>query len=126
LNEVHRYIEKKQLKFVLCGSSARKLKKTGVNLLAGRALNRSMHPFVPEEFFNDMYFWAPAGGIETEVDFLLQRNREFIAVEAKSGRTFSEKWCKGLRAITDLNGLQRRIVVYPQCLFTQAIFCRIS
>jgi predicted AAA+ superfamily ATPase len=273
LNEVHRYIEKKQLKFVLCGSSARKLKRAGVNLLAGRALNRSMHPFVPEELnepldvdevlrfgllpivwdsveksetlaayaqlylkeeiqtealvrnlagfarflpiaalyqgqalnvsniareagvarttvagyldileetllcfrlpgyeakmrvrerklpkwywcdpglvraikhslgvlipeekgplfeglvaqllraykdyrriFDDMYYWAPAGGIETEVDFLLRRNREFVAVEAKSGRTFSEKWCKGLRAIADLKGLQRRIVVYP-------------
>jgi predicted AAA+ superfamily ATPase len=49
LNEVHRHIEKKRLKFVLCGSSARKLKRAGVNLLAGRALNRSMHPFVPEE-----------------------------------------------------------------------------
>ena len=49
LNEVHRFIEKKQLQFVLCGSSARKLKKAGVNLLAGRALRRSMHPFVPEE-----------------------------------------------------------------------------
>ncbi len=34
LNEVHRFIEKKQLQFVLCGSSARKLKKAGVNLLA--------------------------------------------------------------------------------------------
>jgi len=273
LNEVHRYIEKKQLKFILCGSSARKLKRAGVNLLAGRALNRSMHPFVPEELnepldvdevlrfgllpivwdsveksetlaayaqlylkeeiqtealvrnlagfarflpiaalyqgqalnvsniareagvarttvagyldileetflcfrlpgyeakmrvrerklpkwywcdpglvraikrsqgalipeetgplfeglvaqllraykdyrriFDDMYYWAPAGGIETEVDFLLQRNREFVAVEAKSGRAFSEKWCRGLRAIADLKGLQRRIVVYP-------------
>jgi len=49
LNEVHRYNEKKQLKFVLCGSSARKLKRAGVNLLGGRALKRSMHPFVPEE-----------------------------------------------------------------------------
>jgi len=274
LNEVHRYIEKKQLKFVLCGSSARKLKRAGVNLLAGRALNRSMHPFVPEELmepldidevlrfgllpivwdstekpetlaayaqlylkeevqaealvrnlagfsrflpiaalyhsqalnvsniareagiarttvtgyldileetllcfrlpgyeakmrvrerklpkwywcdpglvraikcsrgavvpeekgplfegivsqllraykdyrriFDDMYYWAPSGGIGTEVDFLLQRDREFIAVEAKSGRMFSEQWCKGLRAISALKSLQRRIVVYPQ------------
>jgi hypothetical protein len=60
-----------------------------------------------------MYYWAPTGSIETEVDFRLQRNREFVAVEAKSGRAFSEKWCKGLRANTDLKGLQRRIVVYP-------------
>jgi predicted AAA+ superfamily ATPase len=49
LNEVHRFIEEKRLRFVLCGSSARKLKRAGVNLLAGRALHRGMHPFVPEE-----------------------------------------------------------------------------
>jgi len=49
LNEVHRLIEAKRLKFALCGSSARKLKRAGVNLLAGRALPRAMHPFVPEE-----------------------------------------------------------------------------
>ncbi len=273
LNEVHRFIEKKQLKFVLCGSSARKLKRAGVNLLAGRALNRSMHPFVPEELnvpldvdealqfgllpivwdsveksetlaayaqlylkeeiqaealvrnlsgfarflpiaalyqgqalnvsniareagvarttvagyldileetllcfrlpayeakmrvrerklpkwywcdpglvraikrssgtlipeetgplfeglvaqllraykdyrriFDEMYYWAPAGSVATEVDFLLMRNREFVAVEVKSGRTYSDKWCKGLRAIAELTGLQRRVVVYP-------------
>ncbi len=49
LNEVHRYSEEKRLRFVLCGSRLRKLKRAGVNLLAGRALHRSMHPFVPEE-----------------------------------------------------------------------------
>ena len=49
LNEVHRFIEEKGLRFVLCGSSARKLKRAGVNLLAGRALYRAMHPFIPEE-----------------------------------------------------------------------------
>lgn len=49
LNEVHRAIEEQGLRFVLCGSSARKLKREGVNLLAGRALHRAMHPFVPAE-----------------------------------------------------------------------------
>ena len=48
LNTVHRYIEKGK-KFVLSGSSARKLKRTGVNLLAGRALDLRMHPFLPSE-----------------------------------------------------------------------------
>ena len=52
LNEVHRFIEERKLRFVLCGSSARKLKRAGVNLLAGRALRRAMHPFVPEELGN--------------------------------------------------------------------------
>ena len=49
LNEVHRLIEERHLKFVMLGSSARKLRRAGVNLLAGRALRRSMHPFLPME-----------------------------------------------------------------------------
>ena len=40
LNEVHRHIEDRQLKFALLGSSARKLKAAGVNLLAGRAISQ--------------------------------------------------------------------------------------
>ncbi len=49
LNEVHRAIEERGLRFVLLGSSARKLRRAGVNLLAGRALVRSMYPFLPQE-----------------------------------------------------------------------------
>lgn len=49
LDEVHRAIEDQHLKFALCGSSARKLRKAGVNLLAGRALSREMYPFMPDE-----------------------------------------------------------------------------
>lgn len=53
LNEVHRFIENRGLKFALCGSSARKLRKAGVNLLAGRALNRHMYPFMASELGSD-------------------------------------------------------------------------
>ena len=273
LNEVHRFIEENRLRFVLCGSSARKLKRADVNLLAGRAVHRAMHPFVPEEIgtqfdlvealrfgllpivwdsiakkdtlaayarlylkeeiqaealvrnlpgfarflpiaalfhgqtinvaniaresgvarttvsgyldileetllcfrlpayeaklrvrerklpkwywcdcgivramkratgpvvpeergalfegliaqmlrayrdyrnmFDEMYFWAPSGSSKTEVDFLLVRDNDLIAIEAKSGNTFSESWCKGLRAIAPLKGLRRKIIVYP-------------
>ncbi len=272
LNEVHRFIEEKRLRFVLCGSSARKLKRAGVNLLAGRALHRAMHPFVPEELgeqfalddalqhgllpivwdsddsaetlaaYTRMYlreevqaealirnlpgfarflpiaalfhgqtlnvtniareahvarttvtgyldilqetllcfqlpayrprlrvrerklpkwYWCDPGIVRamkrvaappapeergplfegliaqliraytdyrnlcdewfywgtaarTEVDFLLERAGDFVAIEVKSGRAFSEVWCKGLRSLTDLKGLRRRIVVYPE------------
>jgi len=274
LNEVHRFIEEKRLKFVLCGSSARKLKRAGVNLLAGRALRLAMHPFVPEEIgeqfnveetmqygsmpivwdskakqetltaysqlylkeeiqaealvrnlpgfarflpiaalfngqtlnvtniareagvarttvigyldileetllcfrlpayearlrvrerklpkwywcdpgivramkrakgallmeekgalfegmvaqllraykdyrgaFDDMYYWAPSGRSGMEVDFILVRGSEMIAVEVKSGKAFTDAWCKGLRAIEPLRGLLRRIIVYPR------------
>jgi predicted AAA+ superfamily ATPase len=274
LNEVHRFIEEKRLRFVLCGSSARKLKRPDVNLLAGRALRRFMHPFVPEElgrhfdldealrcgllpivwdsaakdetlvayaqlylkeeiqaealvrnlpgfarflplaallhgqtvnmtnvareaavarttvagYFNiledtllcfrlpayeaklrvrerklpkwywcdpgivramkrtigglvpeergalfegmvaqllrayrdyrgmceEICYWAPSGRSETEVDFLIVQGAELVAVEAKSGGAFSEGWCKGLRAVAPLEGLKRRIIVYPR------------
>ncbi len=53
LNEVHRFIEDRRLRFVLLGSSARKLKQAGTNLLAGRALRRIMFPLVPQELERD-------------------------------------------------------------------------
>ncbi len=53
LNEVHRFIEEKKIKFALLGSSARKLRRSGVNLLGGRALQKWMHPFLPEELGDD-------------------------------------------------------------------------
>ena len=50
LDVVHELIEaRKDLRFVLTGSSARKLKRTGVDLLAGRALLKTMHPFLAAE-----------------------------------------------------------------------------
>lgn len=49
LDEVHRLMELRQWRFALCGSSARKLHRTGVNLLAGRALTLQMEPFASEE-----------------------------------------------------------------------------
>jgi predicted AAA+ superfamily ATPase len=274
LNEVHRLIEARRQRFVLCGSSVRKLKQSGVNLLAGRALNRTMHPFIPEELgdqfdleaalqygtmpivwdstareetlqaytqlylkeeiqaealvrnlpgfarflpiaalfhgqnmnistiaresgvarttvigyleilkqtlmcfqvdayeakirvrerklpkwywcdpgivrtvkkakgpvipeergalfeglvaqtiraykayrdlCHDIYYWGFAGASGTEVDFLLVKGPDTIAIEVKSGRHFSESWCKGLRAVAELTGLHRRIIVYPR------------
>lgn len=53
LNEVHRLIEKYRFKFILTGSSARKLKRGGFNLLAGRALTFSMNPLTAIELGPD-------------------------------------------------------------------------
>lgn len=49
LNEVHRLIELKRYKFILTGSSARSLRKKGVNLLGGRALNYKLYPLTAKE-----------------------------------------------------------------------------
>ncbi len=50
LNEVHLLIERnKKLRFIMTGSSARKLKRGAANLLAGRALIARFHPLVAPE-----------------------------------------------------------------------------
>ena len=45
LDEVHFLIEERNIRFLLTGSSARKLRNSGVNLLGGRATQRHFHPF---------------------------------------------------------------------------------
>ncbi|MEK7127003.1 MAG: AAA family ATPase [Patescibacteria group bacterium] len=53
LHEVHRLIEDSHFKFILTGSSARKLKQKEVNLLAGRALTYHMYPLTALELKSD-------------------------------------------------------------------------
>ena len=49
LDEVHRLIENRRWRFALCGSSARKLRRGGVNLLGGRAITRHLESFTSAE-----------------------------------------------------------------------------
>jgi predicted AAA+ superfamily ATPase len=49
LNEVHRLIETRGVRFLLTGSSARKLRRGGVNLLGGRARTKYLHPLTWRE-----------------------------------------------------------------------------
>lgn len=49
LNEVHRLIEERGVRFLLTGSSARKLRRGGVNLLGGRARTLHWHPLTSHE-----------------------------------------------------------------------------
>ena len=49
LDEVHRLIEGRRWRFLLTGSSARKLRRHGVNLLAGRAWNQDLYPLTWKE-----------------------------------------------------------------------------
>ena len=49
LNEVHRLIETRRVRFLLTGSSARKLRRGGVNLLGGRARTKYLHPLTSQE-----------------------------------------------------------------------------
>lgn len=49
LDEVHWLIENKKISFILCGSSARKLKRGAANLLGGRAWRFHFYPLVYKE-----------------------------------------------------------------------------
>lgn len=49
LNEVHWLISRKDIHFILSGSSARKLKRKGVNTLGGRAVRNVLYPLVSHE-----------------------------------------------------------------------------
>jgi uncharacterized protein len=49
LNEAHRLIESRGIRFLLTGSSTRKLRRGGVNLLGGRARIQYLHPLTSHE-----------------------------------------------------------------------------
>lgn len=49
LDEVHWLMVNRGIRFILCSSSVRKLKRVGANLLGGRALKTTMYPFVSSE-----------------------------------------------------------------------------
>lgn len=49
LDEIHSLIHRKKLRFILSGSSPRKLKRIGANLLGGRALKKTLFPLVSAE-----------------------------------------------------------------------------
>jgi len=49
LDDIQWLIVNHQVQFILCGSSARKLKRSGANLLGGRALRYELHPLIYKE-----------------------------------------------------------------------------
>ena len=64
LDEVHRLIEERGMRFLLTGSSARKLKRGGANLLAGRAWEARLFPLVSAEIKDfDLTRYLTRGGL---------------------------------------------------------------
>lgn len=79
LDEVHWLIENSEMQFILCGSSARKLKRGQANLLGGRAWRYEMFPLV----------WPELG----QPDLLQTLNRGLVP-----DHYLSEHYRKALRA----------------------------
>src|SRR5436190_5051653 len=72
------------------------------------------------ELFDEWYYWAPAEAVRTEVDLLLTRGRESLAIEVKSAAKVGPEALRGLRAIAGLPRLARRVLVHlgPRPLVT--------
>jgi predicted AAA+ superfamily ATPase len=64
------------------------------------------------ELFDDIYYWSPTQARRTEVDFLLARGTELLALEVKSSKRFSRSWLSGLKAIGELDRVVRRVILY--------------
>lgn len=120
LQEVHRLIESRRLFFVLTGSSARKLKRGEVNLLAGRALTSFMYPLTTQEL----------GG-----DFSMQHALHFGHLpstfqEQEPGRYLESYVTTYLREEVQQEGLTRNLGAFSRFLevasFSQAQLLNIS
>lgn len=101
LNGVHQLIEsEKKYKFALTGSSARRLKQKGVNLLAGRAWVRQLHPFTALELgdrfdLSTALAWGTLPKVieltsfEEKADFLRAYGLTYVKTEIQE-----EQWVK--------------------------------
>lgn len=83
LDEVQYLMGKKQQRFVLSGSSARKLKRSGANLLAGRAEMRHMFPLTTAET-----------GLDRKLDDILAEGSLPLAVTGKRPAAFLRSYCE--------------------------------
>ena len=81
-------------------------------LFEGLVLMLLRHYQERDELCDDIAYWAPAEARTTEVDFVLSRGKEFVALEAKTTRVIRPEDLRGLRAIAELGGLSRRVLVY--------------
>ncbi len=88
LNEVHRLIENKNMKFLLTGSSTRKLKHHDINLLAGRAWQAELFPLTSKKIIKfDLgrflrYGGLPAVYLSKTYTPILQLNRKTLLTRA--------------------------------------------
>ncbi|MBD3279932.1 AAA family ATPase [Candidatus Dojkabacteria bacterium] len=102
LNEVHRMIEGMDVRFILCGSSARKLRREGANMLGGRAWMYEMFPLVfPEIQDFDLLGILNKGKIPVHYlsDYSKRDIEDYIASYLKE-EILNEGIARNLRAFT--------------------------
>jgi predicted AAA+ superfamily ATPase len=116
LDEVHSLIESdKSLRFVLTGSSARKLRRSGTNLLGGRARRLALHPITSQEFTSD-------AGKRDALDTLLQWGGLPSVLGSKSPKEDLEDYIGGyLKEEIQAEAIVRSIESFSRFLNTAAL-----
>lgn len=108
LDESHRLIETRKIQFILTGSSARKLKRQGVNLLAGRALTYSMFPLTARELGKDF-----------DLKKALQFGMLPMAVTSENPKRYLESYVRTyLKEEVEQEGLTRQLGSFARFLET--------
>ncbi|MBI4238397.1 MAG: ATP-binding protein [Deltaproteobacteria bacterium] len=120
LNEVHRLIERDRRQFVLTGSSARKLRRKGVNLLAGRALTFLCYPLTVQEL-----------GADFELAHSVRHGHLPCAYTEEDPTRYLESYIRTyLREEVQQEGLTRNLAAFSRFLeaasFSQASVLNIS
>lgn len=96
LDEVHHLMENEGYqRFVLSGSSARKLKRGAANMLAGRAITKAMYPFTSKE-----------------LDFIWWYGETAVGIEVKTSTTIRKQHLKGLKTLAASMVIEASYLVY--------------
>jgi predicted AAA+ superfamily ATPase len=115
LDEVHSLIESTEARFILTGSSARKLRRGAANLLAGRAVTRQLHPLVMEEQgeFFDLERTLRLGSLPAIVTETEDAARDVLR---SYGDTYLREEIQAEAMVRNLGGFARFLdVVASQC-----------
>ncbi|MGD9110836.1 MAG: AAA family ATPase, partial [Desulfobacterales bacterium] len=110
LDIVHAVMEQRpELLFILCGSSARKLRRGASNLLGGRALYRAMHPLTLNELADDFNLqWVLAYGSLPKIYSTLKQKKITEAQDLLRayGITYLREEIKAEALVRNLQGFQ--------------------
>jgi len=113
LDEVHRLIEEKKVRFLLTGSSARKLRREGANMLGGRAREAHLFPLTWNEIDDfDLIRYLNYGGLpiiyqsSQPIEDLKAYVRNYLAEEIKAEALVRnyERFVRFLEVMSTANG----------------------
>lgn len=122
-------VQRPDLQFILCGSSARKLRHGASNLLGGRALYRTMHPLTHGELSSDFKLqWVLAYGSLPKIYSTLQQKKSGEALDLLRAYavTYLREEIKAEALVRNLQGFQNFLDIAVAQFSEQINFSAVS